>query len=340
MAPVANPTDPLKMDSIDSLDDQIANMKSQIKSLEHTNTLLKSSLLASTKVQSRLTEVEDTSLNLTTKKHSTSNVHRLAFGVTTFPFNDPAPEIKDKGLNPLLGVRFDVCNWKGRFERPRYVFLIREGDGQEAGERLKVYRHTIPAFIPLDRYEERYLVRETVDEGYGGSDDSGDSAESAGRRQDLRGLVARVRSDLVSWRARKDAAAWLREELELPNQSTASTSNDDGEEKADGDVEMTTADAEEDGNGDEDEDPLGKYGVSDMNLTTIDARNLEIFWADNSVATLRISDDGSIEKAVVIDSSQQRDNSVERTLMGDNGKSVMVIDLLSRLQIVHQKKAS
>src|ERR1700761_1874050 len=114
----------------DSLDDEIAQVRAEIRNLTQRRKLLTSSLLSSTKAQSRLVtdnspttapaqDDDLTPLNLANlQEHTQSNTHRLALGVTSFPFTDPSPELQSK--NPLLGIRIDICNRHGKFDSPYY----------------------------------------------------------------------------------------------------------------------------------------------------------------------------------------------------------------------------
>jgi central kinetochore subunit Mal2/MCM21 len=118
--------------------------------------------------------------------------------VTAFAFTDPSDNTSD------LGIRFDIPHRDGTFDSPYYVVCKR---CDTTSTDLTVYKHTIPVFVHLEKYQDLFLpVR---DEGYGSSDDS-DTVE-----QDLQAFVDHVRSDLVGWRLRVDAIAALREELGL-----------------------------------------------------------------------------------------------------------------------------
>jgi central kinetochore subunit Mal2/MCM21 len=350
----------------DILDDEIAQVRAEIQALTQQRKLLTSSLLSSTKVQSRLSDNpppttthppnDGTPLNIANvQEHNQSNVHRLAFGVTGFPFVDPSPELQTK--NPLLGIRIDVCNRHGKFDSSYYIFCVRAND---RGQELRIHRHTIPALVPLEQYERVYLPWSSPpreeDEGYVGSDGA-ENAEGEGRKQDLHTLVSRVRYDLVSWRLRKDAAEWLKEELGLSRQNrngeganSQNSANSDGgegskrrdsassnsghghdEHSSDPDTEMTNSD-----DSDEDE-PTGRFNVDSLTTLEVDARQLRIIWSDDRVGRLKISDDGKIEKAVVIGDDGNRARDVERMLMGDGKDGCSVKQLLERLEMVYKK---
>ncbi len=337
----------------DSLDDDIAQVRAEIQALTQQRKLLTSSLLASTKVQSRLSsnatnptsQVQDeitSPLNLTNlEEHSQSNVHRLAIGVTSFPFTDPSPQLQSK--NPLLGVRFDICNRKGQYDSPYYMFCIRVND---IGQEVRIHRHTLPALVPLEQYERDYLplpspTRED-DEGYVGSDGAETSGDEP-KKQNLHALVGRVRYDLVSWRLRQDVAGWLKEELGLSESSekektakkvgTTTISNGGGqdeEDPSDPDTDMPDEDPDED-------ETSGKFDIDSLEPLEVDARQLRIIWSDDRVGRLKIADSGKIEKAVVIGDDGNRIRDVERVLTGDEKDGVSMEQLLERLELIYVK---
>ncbi|OCT53840.1 hypothetical protein CLCR_10386 [Cladophialophora carrionii] len=347
------------------LDDEIAQVRAEIQALTQQRKLLTSSLLSSTQVQSRLSNAspstttypqqnDDTPLNIDhVQEHNQTNIHRLALGVTAFPFIDPSPELQAK--NPLLGIRIDVCTRHGKFDSPYYIFCVRSTD---RGQDLRIHRHTIPALVPLEQYEREYLPLSSLnreeDEGYVGSDGVENGAGGA-RKQDLHILVSRVRYDLVSWRLRKDAAEWLREELGLSRQSRnegrsngrdsadstggerakrrdrARSNSDHGDDDdSDPDTEMTDSDSDSD-------ELTGKFNVDSLTTLEVDARQLRIIWSDDRVGRLKVSDDGKIEKAVVIGEDGTRVRDVERILMGDEKEGCSVKELLKRLETVYTK---
>ncbi|OAP57493.1 hypothetical protein AYL99_08231 [Fonsecaea erecta] len=360
MALVASPSLP-STDVVmgDSPDDEIARVRAEIEKLTQQRKVLTSSLLASTKAQSRLSDApskHDSPLQLENLQlHSQTNAHRLAFGVTSFPFHDPSPDLRSK--NPLLGIRIDVCNRKGIFDSPYYMFCIRARD---SGDELRIHRHTIPALVPLEQYEKQYLPTSSLDiEGYGGSDDSGLDVNERGRatKQDLHGLVSRVRYDLVCWRLRQEATEWLREELEIPESfdQPLRFAKDPAEEtretdNKDGDAEIRPAKNNANGRGDDDdperapeedddeeEEIAGKFNVHSLISLEVDARQLRIVWTDDRVGRIKISDDGKVQKAVVIGLDGNRVKNVERILMGDGEGSVSLYDLMGRLEEVYKR---
>lgn len=135
---------------------------------------------------------DESSIVSSSQKHSQSNIHRLAFSTTAFPFVDPSPTDPAK----LLGIRIDICRRDGKFDKPYYV-LLKRGDNE-----LHVYRHTIPIFIPIRELEDQYLP------------------------QNIHLFVRKLRQELNSWIARCDTIESL-QESSIPNiQSVSATSQE------------------------------------------------------------------------------------------------------------------
>ncbi|KIX06170.1 uncharacterized protein Z518_04144 [Rhinocladiella mackenziei CBS 650.93] len=338
MAPIASPqpsvANPILKTTDESLDDEIAQVRAEIQTLTQRRTLLTSSLLASTKVQSRFSNLSLSSNNAnllnqdltpllqSSRKHSQSNIHRLGFGVTSFPFHDPSPELQSN--NPLLGIRIDICDRTGRFDSPYYLFCMRDRDGEQSPN-LRIHRHTIPALVPLQVYEKQYLPRQHDDE----MEDSMVGDEGLAKKQDLHSLVERVRHDLVAWRLRQDAVGLVREELGIPEPKVpvdrpGSTS----------DEEMVTEDLEEE------EEEGRRFGVLDFAAMNVDARQVRILWSDGRVARVRISDQGKIEKAVVIGLDNDRMRDLERILTDANPMVMELVDRLEKIEKTMSKRRS
>jgi central kinetochore subunit Mal2/MCM21 len=158
------------------------------------------------------------------------------------------------------------------------------------------------------------------------------------RKQDLHGLVSRVRYDLVNWHLRRDAVAWIREELGLKYSVRDAGVRDQDVEKPgrtpdaqeeDSDVEMSDEDS-----------GVGKFNVESLDCPQVDARQIRIIWSDDRLGRLKISDDGRIEKAVVFGDGNRRLAGVERILCGDEGQRVTLKDLVERLELVYNKSAT
>ncbi|OOQ85080.1 hypothetical protein PEBR_31283 [Penicillium brasilianum] len=300
------------------LDTDIQSIRAQIRTLQRRKRFLSSSLLSSDSIQKHLRKSNTTLTSIHDEvspliraagAHSDSNHHRIAFGTTAFPFKDPSPTAQPE--SSLLGVRIDVCVRGGRFAKPYYVLLRRERVRGEKEVRLRVHRHTVPAFIDLGRVEGAYLPlpRKGKDQGNGGDSD-GDGEESeplkptrkSGRRQDLRGFVRELRRELVAWHLRGDAVELLREKLGL-----AEESHIDPAERL---------------------SPESRGGIVALEPTAVEARYVRLEWEDGRVGRFKLSNAGIVERAVVI-GDDGRDKQIEDAMTGGGGR---VENLLERLK--------
>lgn len=292
----------------DELDDDIASIRAEIQALSKQRNLLSASLLGSTRVQQQLAQAstidalpaETQSLLSASQNHAQENSYRLALGVTAFPFKDPSSENSNQRL---LGVRFDIADSQGQYDKPYYILAQRVAD---SGDDLRIYRHTIPSFIPLRQYEELYLP--SPDEGYG----SGDSIIYQRQIQDLHGLVKHVRHDLISWTLRREAIKSLQRQLRLSEHAPGEA---DGEDLPHGNTHE------------------GHFGVKTLNATSVEATQVKIEWATSAVGRVKMSGKGVIEKAVLYD-HRGRMRDAERILTKDN---CSILELASRLEAVHQQ---
>lgn len=248
----------------------------------------------------------------TANVHAQTNQHRIAFSTTTFPFRD-----RDAGR--LLGVRIDVCTRGGRFVKPYYVLLRRvagpEGHSHEGGDAklLQVHRHTIPAFISMQRLERIYLPLPT------GDDDANEDesllkpwkAKSRSRRQNLASFVRVLRRSLTAWHLRQDAVVHLRERL-----GVRPDLDDEGE-------------GEENGSKKDDKWalPENNLGLVSLGPTTLEARYIRLEWEDGRVGRFKVSDSGRVERAVVI-GDRGRDKALESVLTDGQARVEDVVDSL------------
>jgi central kinetochore subunit Mal2/MCM21 len=235
-----------------------------------------------------------------------TNMHRLAFTVTAFPFTDPSPAAQQAYLNGcLLGIRLDHCSRHGTFQKPYYILLRRI---EEGGDEWRVHRHTIPAFVPLGRLEEEFLPLRDSDEG---------SSPNATRnhKQDLHGFVRKVRHELICWELRREAIEVLKEELGLlPNQN-----NNDEEMDSDSDSDSSTQ-----------KERTGLYGIQSIEATAFEARQARITWTDGTIARIKISNKGLIERAVVV-GENGRIKGVENLLIDGESR---IEELVLKLRVL------
>ncbi|OGE54359.1 hypothetical protein PENARI_c006G01188 [Penicillium arizonense] len=320
-----NTTNPSKRTTPDSqeeeLDTSITSIRAEIQTLQKRKRLLTSSLLTTTQIQSLLrTPKTESTTNLehlsplvhAAGKHNTSNHHRIAFGVTTFPFKDPSPTINAQNKN-LLGVRIDVCTRNGRFAKPYYVLLRserRHAAGKESGRRLRVHRHTVPSFISVAKLEHVYLPRARRHEEGGDGDTSSEETaptktskkHPSTHKQDLGGFVRELRRELVAWHTRIDAIDLLREWVGLV------------------DSEGRPIPAEE-------VSPDPSTGIVGLAAVPIEARYVRVEWEDGRVGRFKLSNGGIVERAVVIGDAG-RDKRTEDLMTGGGGRIEGILDRL------------
>ncbi|KAL1957369.1 hypothetical protein VTO42DRAFT_6049 [Malbranchea cinnamomea] len=284
-----------------ALDEEIENLKAQIRELTERRQVLAASLLSNQATQDLLRrappsvfESEIAPVLLNSDAHALSNHHRMAFSVTSFPYKDPSPHAESPDL---LGIRIDICGRDGKFVKPYYLLLKRVGADRKS---LRVHKHTIPVFIPLDQLEERYLPAPTDVE------DSSDSLKPRkGGNQNLQRLVRELRRELVAWHIRKDAISWMREELGISE-----------------DVEGNSAELRGDGGS-----ASGRRIVS-LDATSIEARFVRVHWADGRTGRFKITNEGFIEDVIVLD-KDGRDKETESLLLaGDRRVESLVQRLL------------
>lgn len=230
-------------------------------------------------------------------KHNESNHHRIAFGATAFPLKDPNPSSTAKNL---LGVRLDVCARNGRFSKPYYIILRTEQRSTE--KRLRVHRHTVPAFISIAKLESAYLPRPATRE-----DEDPELAKpwkSTARKQDLQGFVRELRRELVGWHMRVDAVDFLREKLNLVDEEGRAQPFDVS--------------------------PDRETGIVSLAAAALEARYVRLEWDDGRVGRFKLSNGGIVERAVVI-GDLGRDKKTEDAMTGGGGRVESVLD---RLRVV------
>lgn len=212
-------------------------------------------------------------------------------------------------------MRIDVCVRGGRFAKPYYVLLKGERVRGEKERRLRVHRHTVPAFIDLGRVEGVYLSFPGSAKGQSQGQEGGDSdeegeeesemlkgARKSARKQDLRGFVRELRRELVAWHLRGDAVELLREKLGLSEESQV----DPAERLS----------------------PEARGGIVALAPTAVEARYVRLEWEDGRVGRFKLSTAGIVERAVVI-GDDGRDKQMEDAMTGGGGR---VETLLERLK--------
>jgi central kinetochore subunit Mal2/MCM21 len=201
-------------------------------------------------------------------------------------------------------VRIDICARGGKYVKPYYLLLKRVGRDRKS---LRVHRHTIPVFIPLRQLEERYLPVPTATSRTGENDILKPSKQ---KKQDLKKLVRELRRELVSWHLRSDAVDLLREELGLPKNSSED------------DAASTVSDNQEPG-------PVAqKSGILSLAATSIEARYIRIEWSDGRVGRIKISNQGFVERAIIIGDDGKDDITASLCTGGDGRIETLLQRLL------------
>ncbi|KAF7587746.1 hypothetical protein BBP40_006791 [Aspergillus hancockii] len=310
----------------EELDSEIASIRAEIRNLQRKRRFLSSSLLTSSNFQNRLREYqaskpassleEDVSpLVRAAGKHAETNHYRVAFSATTFPFKDPSPNAENPNL---LGLRIDVCARNGRFTKPYYVLLQRVVSGEE--KRLRVHRHTIPAFISVEKLERAFLPLPSASIGKG---EAGEEVlkpwKRNANRQDLTRFVRELRRQLVVWHLRIDAVNLLREKLGVLRRNVDEYHDDEGvwfrDILSDNQEEIRLA--------------TNNLGIVSLAPTALEATYVRLEWQDGRVGRFKISDTGVVERAVVI-GDNGRDKSLEAVLTGGDGRVEKVFDRLKQ----------
>jgi central kinetochore subunit Mal2/MCM21 len=193
-----------------------------------------------------------------------------------------------------------VCERSGKFTKPYYILLRRERGGannnksESSPPRLSVYRHTVPAFIPIEKLALRHLPvprpqRCATESGSGLKPDRT-------RKQDLKSFVRHLRKELAAWHLRRDSITWLQENLGLSDTDTSQRN---------------------------------QSTLSSLAATSLESRYARLEWRDGRVGRFKISNSGLVERAVVI-GDQGRDKRTEDVLTGGDRRIESLVGRLAR----------
>ncbi|KAH8719395.1 Cenp-O kinetochore centromere component-domain-containing protein [Phaeosphaeriaceae sp. PMI808] len=233
------------------------------------------------------------------------NIYRACAGVTAYKVKDPDPNAINNGN--ILGVSIDVAV-AGRFLQTYHVLLNwSEGDGSRL---LKVHKHTIPPFIPLQHLVDKWLPT------------SGKLAD-VDPEQDLVRFGRLLRKELAGWHMRARAMEDLRKEAGLAGQSVGE-GNDAGLADA-GRVLNAFVSSDDDDRSSDVEDAGGSARILDIEWDAA-VRQVTVTWSDRRVIVASIAKDGRIEKAVCRARNGSRDVALSRKAIGPVG------GLIRRLQ--------
>ncbi|KAL4906796.1 hypothetical protein BDW74DRAFT_176406 [Aspergillus multicolor] len=342
----------------EELDTDISNIRREIRKLQRRRRFLASSVLSSEalqkcqKSQQPSTSTAVSSLNedisplvRAAGSHTQSNHHRIAFSTTTFPFKDPSPVFdgeSEKDSKNLLGVRIDICIRNGRFTKPYYLLLhkVRAAEDAEKNKpeiRLKVHRHTIPAFIPVQRLERILLPQPdpipVPDDGGGATEPLKKKPKPAPRQQSLQMFIREIKRQLVSWHMRLDAIHHIREQLGIVRRGVDPYPDD--EEDGPWDRDMLVDVGFDSGLG-ETRIKKNNYGIASFSPTALEAAYVRVEWEDGRVGRFKISDAGTVERAVVI-GDEGRDKALEAALTGGDRSVLTILDRLKKGRVIRTR---
>ncbi|KAJ0425978.1 Cenp-O kinetochore centromere component-domain-containing protein [Aspergillus carlsbadensis] len=343
-----NLSDPVSQAEED-LDSEISSIRREIRKLRRRRRFLSSSILSSASLHNRLNrpnqapELNLSSLNedispvvRAAGSHEQSNHHRIAFSTTTFPFKDPSQTLDNETDSPknLLGARIDICVRNGRFTKPYYLLLqkLRTNGHDHGNVRVKVHRHTIPAFISVDRLERVFLrgtpAKFSAGDGDGTEETQPPMKDKQGpvRKQDLRGFIREVRRQLVAWHMRLDAVHYLRDQLGVIRRGVDAYPDEEEDGPWERDIPI---DPDLDSGVGEIRLKRNEFGVVTLSPTALEASYIRVEWEDGRVGRFKISNSGLVDRAVVI-GDEGRDKALEAALTGGDKK---VLSVLSRLKM-------
>ncbi|KAI9821487.1 MAG: hypothetical protein M1832_003334 [Thelocarpon impressellum] len=319
--PTADPADLTRSGSLTGpLDQEIANVRTQIKRLTNRRSAVTASLLAVRSKQSVLHRVKDRSSkgpagprsgrDLTPMlsaafdratlqaKHGQQCLYRLGAGATMFEVKDPDPNAVGDGR--VLGVRIEVFV-AGNFLPPYYLLLNRP-DGESSA--LCIHRSTIPARIPLPALSARHLGQALAS-----AKSTDGSIKAAVPRQNLPRLVRELRRELVSYHMRTAAIT------SLGRRCGALNPDDDNGDGAGGPSAAR----------------MSRYGITQISVEDAEARVIRLEWADGKIGRVRIGKGGAVQKCVVFGRAG-RLRRVERRIMGGERRIEELAERLSEPQ--------
>ena len=375
------------------LDNQIAHIRSEIAKLRTQKQKLSSALLRSSRIQKHLSTskqqqqknsaqaTNDARLRCLKEQIETQQIsndieiHRFAYGITAFPFDDSTLEPTHNGS--LLGLRFDLHPTKeellglpspkpheetkrenemqGDENVPTCFLLLRKlrihGD---RGIYMQVEQHNIPKHIDVHALAQRYLpLSEGFEDrqqfGNGGSDafqdDSGIDVTQDIVVPDVERENERLDEGIVA--SSQDVHAFVSEvHAQLRSWHYRISAVTYLRFKLDiKPLRLRKQNEVSRGN--------FKYGVTDLRCTH-DGRKIQIYWTGNQVAALKIGIDGYVEQVVAYgtrelgseadelgieggETESVRLHNVERLLMKTySGDRVSVMNLEECLDIVQE----
>ena len=146
-------------------------------------------------------------------------------------------------------------------------------------ERLRVHRHTLPPCIPLKRLADQFLTSPNS----AATIDPGEGIplkQPKQHKQDLSRLVREIRRSLISYQRRKEAIQIVQEKVQHDS---------------------------------------GENAIREINAVDAELQELRIDWTDGSVARIRVSQKGDIEKILVVGADGKQSHGPRKQLARGNG---------------------
>lgn len=262
----------------DRLENEIANLRDQVESLNKQLKLQTTTLLTadSTRkiIESRqeIDKIESLSSKLLAQSdkqvaHNQQCLYRACASITTFKVRDPDPNAVNGGN--VFGLRFEVMS-KSKFVRPYYVMLNRP---YLNSRHLRVHRHTVPPCIPLPGLAARHLPPLKPSEG-----------DNEVEKQDLSRFARALRRELVRYHNRAAVISDLRKSVGIGSQKGKRKGVDNP--------------------------------ISDISAADAEAKQVRIEWNDGKTGRLVMNDDGDVQK-MVVQGENGRDRQVVRDFLGE-----------------------
>ena len=187
--------------TLEDLNNGIIATRDRIQKLTERRKLLSATILSDSRIAERLIEDAIASPNDVSFAHvdqtSRIDAHRTAFSCTAFSFTDPSPRERGK---KLLGIRFDVCTSLGIFQKPYYA-LLKPTVGPK--KMLRVYRHTIPTYIKVEKLADKFLAEADFEEQEG-------HETTPMANHNIHRFVEKLREELTAWHLRHEAMEMVR----------------------------------------------------------------------------------------------------------------------------------
>ena len=267
------------MESVEQLDSDISDLHARIATLKAHCANLSSVLLSQPNLAARLgNDATVKRLIDQQSKRNLENTYRACAGVTAYKVKDPDPNAINNG--DILGISIEVSVNGGFVDTYHVLFTVRDYDNSK---RLRIHKHTIPAYIPLQQLANKWLPQGTRD---------ADSVKNPD--QDLVKFGRALRKELVSWHMRLDAVHDMRNQAKLPDPQA--------QDELDNDVisggRVLNAFVSSDASSDAEEDD----GSSPVRILDIEAdaavRQVTVTWSDGRTAVLVVTKDGRVERAI------------------------------------------